>query len=452
MPRTDRDNFIRKPGPFEVLPGKDLFQPALPLRLILDPLAPATGPVARIFAAGIVSTAGGMECVWSCEKETYPRTHGAPLLARSRSAKEQDRSGSSPRPRRERTAIKNCQTQPAKCQTAGLKMMVDTKKINKVNEMYGAQGRDATNVSHQELSEKWDNGADQSVPRFSRTGVPPSAPARTAEFELARQLTLTHARRFSELKFNTYDRIIKDPAIKTSALACRLAWVILDHVNLQTRGARAGCAWPSHDYLANELGVSEKGVRNAIKLLEDLGYLFVLHTRRRGNRYVMNVARALDQADEYRCLDVTEECAAPNRDRVITELELPDNGTPVLEKRNSGTVHPSYETPDKRLSRSRPSKARERGAHRLADVSHQKSKRVGPSMPIYKARVAKRCLMGLRDPSPDYGLVAALAAQSDAAELIDRMTEADEAEAIKISANEGALAGVAFVRVNLAGR
>ena len=73
-------------------------------------------------------------------------------------------------------------------------------------------------------------------------------------------------------------------------------------------------------------------------------------------------------------------------------------------------------------------------------------------MPVNKARVAKYGLGGLRTTSPDYGLVAALAAQSDAVELISRMRETDESEAIKISAKEGAAAGVAYARAELAGR
>ena len=170
------------------------------------------------------------------------------------------------------------------------------------------------------------------------------------EFEAARKLTLVHRKRFREIRSTLYDRINHDSTLKSSALALRVAWKLFDHVNVKIGGAKAGCAWPSHEYLATELAVSEKGVRNAIELLERAGYIFVQHKRRRGNLYAINVARGLDRIDQKRNSSSVSADHIGGRDEMITEPEFPDNSTPVPSKRNWGSVHPGYNSPYSRPS------------------------------------------------------------------------------------------------------
>lgn len=90
--------------------------------------------------------------------------------------------------------------------------------------------------------------------------------------------SLTDPKRSARIKFAWLRQVFTDPA--TSHLACRVAGLLIDHINGVT-----GEAWPSQSRLAEAASVTPRAIQNALKKLISGGHLTVRKTPGRTNRY-----------------------------------------------------------------------------------------------------------------------------------------------------------------------
>jgi len=86
------------------------------------------------------------------------------------------------------------------------------------------------------------------------------------------------SRNMARAKFKWLRQVCADPNL--NHLPCRIAALLLDHINVVT-----GEAWPSQARLAAAAGVTTRAVQNALKRLSSAGHLEVRRAQGRANRY-----------------------------------------------------------------------------------------------------------------------------------------------------------------------
>ncbi|MEW6537905.1 MAG: helix-turn-helix domain-containing protein [Pseudomonadota bacterium] len=91
----------------------------------------------------------------------------------------------------------------------------------------------------------------------------------------AKKTDLTQAARS---KFLWMRQVFSDPTI--GHLACRVAGLLIDHINATTREA-----WPSQSRLAQAAGVTPRSIQNALQKLTSSGHLTVRRMPGVTNRY-----------------------------------------------------------------------------------------------------------------------------------------------------------------------
>ena len=88
----------------------------------------------------------------------------------------------------------------------------------------------------------------------------------------------TDPKRSARIKFVWLRQVFTDPA--TSHLACRVAGLLIDHINGAT-----GEAWPSQARLAEAAGVTPRAIQYSLRKLISCGHLKVRRKRGLTNRY-----------------------------------------------------------------------------------------------------------------------------------------------------------------------
>lgn len=138
--------------------------------------------------------------------------------------------------------------------------------------------------------------------------------------------------RFTAEKLAWQHQVLADGVLKSGPKA--LASLLMHYLD-----AGKGGAWPSHDFLAERLGVSSKTVKRAIKALVGRGHLAVTPSVGRGNA---NFYRALligeggvQSSAEDRPTSLSTNVAAAEgseKNRTSTPPIAEKNGTPVVQK------------------------------------------------------------------------------------------------------------------------
>ena len=72
---------------------------------------------------------------------------------------------------------------------------------------------------------------------------------------------------FTTAKLEFFDRLSLDHPL--TALQCRVAWRIVTRTNIENDG----CAWPSYETIAGEIGCHSDSVKRSVSHLCALGWL-----------------------------------------------------------------------------------------------------------------------------------------------------------------------------------
>ncbi len=106
-------------------------------------------------------------------------------------------------------------------------------------------------------------------------------------FEAARAATPNDEKEFRRAKMEWFGALARDPSVWRKGRAhLPVAWQIAEHLNRQK-----SYAWPKMETIANIIGSSKTSVVDALKFLRAECWLFAEVSRKRGNRYALNLAK-----------------------------------------------------------------------------------------------------------------------------------------------------------------